>query len=183
MYISIKCDFCKKESVKNRNGKYFKRVFCNNICHGKWIIKNRVNKFWSKVIKKSNNKCWKWSGTKHKFGYGHFLGCGSHRFSYEIHYGKIPNTKNVLHSCNNPECTNPKHLRLGTTKDNALDRSLAGSINGLKSGNTKFKKGDINKIKLLYKKIESSRKVAKIFNVSKKVILDIINKKTYVNDF
>lgn len=31
---------------------------------------------------------------------------------------------NVLHSCDNPNCVNPNHLRVGTLKENAIDREL-----------------------------------------------------------
>ena len=32
----------------------------------------------------------------------------------------------VLHSCDNPRCINPKHLRLGTAQDNMDDKMLRG---------------------------------------------------------
>lgn len=38
----------------------------------------------------------------------------------------------VRHTCNNPACINPAHLREGTPKDNAMDRVIAGRGGNLK---------------------------------------------------
>ena len=43
------------------------------------------------------------------------------RISWMIHRGEIPPGICVLHSCDNPECTRPDHLFLGTQLDNIDD--------------------------------------------------------------
>lgn len=49
-----------------------------------------------------------------------------HRLTYEIWYGPIPGDRIVLHSCDNPPCCNPGHLRAGTHADNSADRVARG---------------------------------------------------------
>jgi hypothetical protein len=108
--------------------------------------------------------CWKWTGKKDAFGYGVVqLGrelprTGAHRVSWELNYGEIPNGLHVLHKCDNPECTNPEHLFVGTALDNVRDAQRKGRLKvaskGWKGerthchrghefddGNTKFYKG------------------------------------------
>lgn len=80
-------------------------------------------------------ECWAWTGRKDAFGYGVVqLGrgeprTGAHRVSWELHVGPIPEGMQVLHHCDNPECTNPSHLFLGTPLDNMLDASAKGRLN------------------------------------------------------
>lgn len=85
------------------------------------------DRFWSKVDKPSEDECWIWKG-KRKNNYGWFkvnLNGKVKEFiasRVALYYSgiDIDNTF-VLHSCDNPPCCNPKHLRTGTAKDNSSD--------------------------------------------------------------
>lgn len=44
-----------------------------------------------------------------------------HRLSYRLFVGDIPSAMLALHSCDNPPCFNPAHLRLGNKHENAVD--------------------------------------------------------------
>ena len=69
-------------------------------------------------------KCWEWVANKDRNGYGRFGGktkISSHRYSWELAYGNIPDGLFVLHKCDNPSCVNPEHLFLGTQQDNMID--------------------------------------------------------------
>jgi hypothetical protein len=88
-------------------------------------------RFFAKVEKGTG--CWLWTAGKTQAGYGVIQEGGrgrklllAHRVSYTMHKGPIPEGMNVLHSCDNPSCVNPDHLRSGTYGDNqqdAYDRS------------------------------------------------------------
>lgn len=80
-----------------------------------------------------NTDCWEWKGTLINKGYG-WLRCNkrrwlAHRLSYIINNGEIPKDKEILHICDNRKCINPKHLRLGTRKDNIQDMIKKGRMN------------------------------------------------------
>lgn len=93
--------------------------------------KKRIAEFWKNVFSNGEG-CWEWIGYLHpKTGYGLFgMACvmGSskdryaHRISWTLKHGMIPKGLFVLHKCDNPACVNPKHLYLGTQKQNIKDR-------------------------------------------------------------
>ena len=88
-----------------------------------------VANFWKKVNVLHNDLCWEWNGSKNRGGYGQCnIGglSGAHRVSWVLHNGPIPMELCVLHSCDNPPCINPKHLFIGTNKDNTIDCTIKG---------------------------------------------------------
>ena len=72
--------------------------------------------------------CWIWQGASINNGGYPQIRVGRkgpiylvHRVSWEIHRGPIPPGKLVLHTCDNPMCSNPDHLYIGTHADNSRD--------------------------------------------------------------
>jgi hypothetical protein len=101
------------------------------------------DEFWawfdSKLVEAPTG-CMEWSMCRSVQGYGfvrmHGKNMKAHRLSLERRLGRpISPTMAVLHSCNNPPCCNPEHLREGTNQDNVndklrSDRQPRGETNG-----------------------------------------------------
>lgn len=77
--------------------------------------------------------CWFWIGSTDTCGYGIWKAHGqrsAHRASYVLHKGEIPPGMHVLHKCDQPNCVNPDHLRLGTHQENMADLRAKGRAYG-----------------------------------------------------
>ncbi|WP_257556500.1 hypothetical protein [Sphingobium sp. CFD-2] len=77
--------------------------------------------FWSKVDRKGDDECWLWTGAKNDGGYGTLSTRKASHVSLEIDGRPRPPKAFALHSCDNPPCVNPKHLRWGSNKENMRD--------------------------------------------------------------
>ena len=85
---------------------------------------SREDRFWAKVEKKPNG-CWDWTASCFWDGYGMFRWEGhpsgrAHRYSYELHRGRIPDGKIIDHLCRNRKCVNPDHLEVVTNRENIM---------------------------------------------------------------
>lgn len=138
-----------------------------------------MERFWSKV--KETDSCWLWTvATSH--GYGRFWVSGNkmitaHRFSWECHYGSVPEGLCVLHKCDVKACVNPQHLFLGTQADNMADMVEKGrSLVGVRNSNAKLTP-DI--IVLIRAATGSMDRIAERFDVCQRTICQIRNRKTW----
>ena len=127
--------------------------------------------------------CWNWTG-RTASGYGQ-LGDNSkqkstHRISYRLYNGEIPEGFCVCHTCDNKICINPKHLFVGTIADNTKDRDQKGrQARGERSSSAKLTEGEVGKIRFLCGKGVKQNRVAHLFNVSPQVVNYIVNRKTW----
>ncbi len=97
---------------------------------------NTPEVLWSKVEKRGSDECWPWRGFRNKQGYGRTwindTGYYAHRIIFDLaNPGIIPlsnheRTVCVMHTCDNPPCCNPAHLKLGTHQDNMDDKVSKG---------------------------------------------------------
>lgn len=149
-------------------------------------IKERLMKH-VKVNPETN--CWEWQGYKYKGGYGLMRTGGaeapresSHRVSYKIYRGEIPNGLFVLHLCNNPACVNPEHLEIGDQRQNLAYMLKCGRKAWIGSRHPKAKltEDDVRAIRHTHKSSGLSHPaLAKMYNVSRPQITLILNRKVW----
>lgn len=155
--------------------------------HPKFSAKQK-ELFLSRIDENGPNGCHIWMGNKNNNGYGVAYGNSAdkvvrghyaHRVMMSI-TGKLKKGKMVLHSCNNPACVNPEHLRCGTHADNMIDRQIAGNTaKGELQGLSVLKARHIPVIFALYKSGMTKKEIARIFKVSAPTIALVINRKTW----
>ena len=81
--------------------------------------------------------CWLWTGQKNNQGYGRFdvwnngkrTRLLSHRVAVTLANNAEIGQRILLHSCDNPPCCNPAHLRAGTQTDNMRDAAIKNRVN------------------------------------------------------
>lgn len=76
----------------------------------------------------SPDECWEWQGSRTVAGYGRIANVYVHRLMYAEHHGEIADGIEIMHTCDNPPCVNPAHLRAGTHRDNMADASAKGRL-------------------------------------------------------
>lgn len=156
----------------------------NKLCvNPKHLISGNEDRFWNYVD--TSNECWIWTAGKGKNGYGKFayvnsdgkkITTGAHRYSYELSKGRIPKDMSVCHHCDNPPCVNPKHLFLGTTKDNVHDCMRKGRFpRGEKSGSSILTNAQALEIKEKCNILSLSEE----YGISPRTIMDIVTGVTW----
>lgn len=108
-----------------------------------------VARFRSKVQQGSANECWPWLAGRIGSGYGQFNAGRdangrqdtryAHRVAFQLATGIDPVRAVVMHSCDNPICCNPSHLKLGTQAENVADASRKGKyLRGMTVGSVRW---------------------------------------------
>jgi hypothetical protein len=100
------------------------------------IDPKRVALFERHFVPEPNTGCWLWFGATSGYrGYGRFVlfrgehSIASHRASWIIYRGQIPDGGHALHTCDTPWCVNPDHLYIGTAEQNMRDKERRGRAN------------------------------------------------------
>lgn len=140
-----------------------------------------IQKFIDMVNFAEVQDCWNFQKTSKSTGYGglmqNYKQTDSHRISWEVFFGEIPENMCVLHKCDVRSCVNPHHLFLGTRGDNNKDRAMKNrSCHGVQHPLSKLNDTDVENI---LKSNLSSKKAAKFWNVSPTLIKNIRNRRTW----
>lgn len=147
-----------------------------------------TNRLWAKIKKARPDDCWLWQAGLNKQGYGTIHSGGptprpllAHRVVYADKVGRIPKEKCVLHRCDVRACCNPKHLFIGTRRDNTDDmmrkkRHRCVPLRGVDNGSAKLTEKQILKIRASK---ESHRALASCYGVTKTAIGFIKRRKTW----
>lgn len=152
------------------------------------MAKSLMERFISKVDK-SDDGCWYWRAYKNRGGYGVM------RYGYKLGnkqathvsielfrpYDERPSIKHiVMHSCDNPPCVNPDHLKWGTDADNHRDKVAKGrQVKGSSHPFAKLTDEDVYNIRSLHSSGITQRKISSIFNISNQQISRIVNGKRW----
>lgn len=109
--------------------------------------------FWSKIDVRGEDECWNWTRSLRN-GYGHHSvnkkDVYAHRYAWHLSTGEsVSGRMNIImHKCNNKLCCNPKHLELGTPKQNSNDAYRDGlSKSGMSHPSTKISSDVVAKIR------------------------------------
>lgn len=136
--------------------------------------------------------CWEWALYKCSFGHG---SCGNswpaklyhktraHNIAWIAYNGRYSSDLWVLHKCLTHSCCNPKHLYLGTAKDNRADAFKDGNAKipdnrGERCGTSKLTEEDVMKIRDLSKTF-SNTEIGGMFGVCRQHVGDILRRKCW----
>jgi len=135
-------------------------------------LAERINHFGWDV---TTDGCWEWRGSRRPTGYG-VVSVGrqkldyTHRVSWLVHRGAIPEGMFVCHHCDNPPCCNPDHLFLDDNTGNMADMvTKRRHAFGERNGQAKLTKASAGEIRAL-KGAESRRVTARRFGVSASLV-------------
>jgi hypothetical protein len=96
-----------------------------------------ADRLWSKVLKGGPDDCWTWQSPAISAGYGAIYwptpsglkAVGAHRAAYNLATMCWPlQGEDVMHSCDNKRCCNPRHLSVGTRNENMRQAHERGLI-------------------------------------------------------
>jgi hypothetical protein len=140
----------------------------------------------------------KWVAKCDRYGYGVFYAQGhylsAHRVAWEVANGRaVPEGMHILHSCHEPSCVDPDHLRPGTHADNMADkaarwgyhyprlpRGLTPRPSGSQSHLAKLVESQVREIRELYARGGiTQRAIAIRYGMSRAEIWSILHRKRW----
>lgn len=133
-----------------------------------------------KMTSVETDECILWPHYKDPRGYGRIrhqmTRYGAHQLSCLLHHGERPTPMHhAAHSCNNPSCVNPRHLRWATPKENSADRDLHGTTaRAERSGSAKLTVADVAAMRQMYANGASYPEMSRQFNVHETTVWKVV---------
>jgi len=183
------CLFCGGPIRYREHATVWKRVkFCSHRCSCDYRFHRYTpaEKFWRRVLKLESG-CWEFQGCRDKWGYAHFGINGkrvqAHRHAYELTNGPIPSGKLIMHTCDNPPCVNPDHLRIGTDLENRADASSKRRLpHGSKMYNAKLNEEKVAEMRQRYAAGGvTQRELGEMYGVSQSTVAYICKGETWTH--
>lgn len=164
--------------------------FCSKLCANRRRGDDLIERFNNSVDRTQGpESCWLWLGTKDKNGYGklhHFLlgDIRAHRLALVLHLGLTPTDlapeQMVLHSCDNPTCCNPQHLRLGSALDNSNDKVRRNRhAYGSRINTAKLTEVEVLEARSLYASGTTLRELCAKFGLAKSSMHSLVKGKSW----
>lgn len=146
-------------------------------------------RFWAKVNIAAPDECWEWTAYRNGQGYGKIFismkAVNAQRVAFCLDKN-LPlceiDGKLVLHSCDNPSCVNPKHLRLGDHLDNVQDmqsRKREANRAGEQNPNSKLTMKIVRTIKTMSAGGANGRMIASRLEIPCGTVVDVLSGKTW----
>ena len=149
-----------------------------------------TQRFWAKVDKRGDAECWPWLGGTKASGRGVFWEClGGNKGKFHaapkvvvfLAPGTLPElNQGVLHSCDNPNCVNPAHLRYGTQKENINDAIVRGRYKK-PPARSKIDSTQAHEIRSAWILGVKGTALAELFGLTKQGVYEIINGNVWVS--
>lgn len=149
-----------------------------------------IMRFWKKIDRRGENECWPWtaSTSNGRPAYavvvdGQRRNVKAYRCAFFLTHGRWPAEHlHILHSCDNPLCCNPAHLREGTQAENMLDAKTRRRVRcGRAHWAAKLDDDKVRDIRRLGAEGCSRAEIASRFGVSDGPIKAILEGRTWLH--
>ena len=131
-------------------------------------------RFAVKVRRLGGDGCWVWTARCNAAGYDEFHAAGTTRLAshvaLELAGRPRPTGMIAIHSCDNPPCVNPAHLKWASHLENMRDREAKGRTNPARGERKPCAKLTAEQVRRIRGAAGTHRTIATVFGVSHNVV-------------